>query len=222
MKRLLYASAAVFAFASPALSNTYDMTSFSLDPGAQTVAVTSPVGRTVLAGEIALHSTTQGDLQVWCLDLTDTLLAPYIYQVNTFHAGDIRPGIPILTAVQVRAIASLMEFGLTVNPDANSDAAVQIAIWSEEYGASFGDTGVSAPLAAKVAILLADAQNGGLIDCPTCSLTVLTDAASAPNQALGFAVAVPGPILGTGLPGLITAMFGLWAFRRRRAQPAGV
>jgi hypothetical protein len=194
------------------------MDSFTVNAGEQNVHITSPIDLTVQAGDITLHSATQGDLLVWCLDLTDLLFQPYKFNETVYGGGNL-PGLPAggLSAVQIREIASLMKFGLTVNPDADNDAAVQLAIWKTEYGNAFTDTGLSASLSAKVALLLLDAANGGLIDCPTCTLTVLSDAVSAPNQALGFAsVPVPAPIVGAGLPGLIAGCLGLWGLQKRR------
>ena len=223
MKKLLATTAILAALAAPAWANDFQADSFSQPSGFQNVTITAPVNLTVRAGEINLHHNgpPSADLLVWCLDLQDLLTTPYDFQLNTFVAGDSRPGIPSgLTAGQIRQIASLMLLGLTVNPDADSDAAVQVAIWKTEYGAGFSDTGVSVSLAAKIALLLLDSANGGLIDCPSCSLTVLTDAVNAPNQALGFAVAVPAPIVGAGLPGIIAGALGLWSFAKRRRNRA--
>jgi hypothetical protein len=219
MRKLLLATAALLALAVPASADTYQMDSFDLAPGAQTVQILSPINLQVSAGQVILHSNTQGDLQVWCLDLTDMLFKPYLYEMSVYTSGD-RPGLPAggLSLAQVRQIASLMEFGLTVNPDGDSDAAVQLAIWKTEYGANFADTNLSPSLALKVGILLADSANGGLIDCPQCTLTILSDAVSAPNQAMGFvSVAVPGPVVGAGLPGLLALFgFGGFSFWKRR------
>lgn len=223
MKRLLATTAMLAALAAPAWADDFFANSFSQPSGFQNVTITSPVNLTVRAGEINLHSNgpPAADLLVWCLDLNDLLQVPYDFQINTFVAGDSRPGIPSLNVSQVREIASLMKLGLTVNPDSDSDAAVQVAIWKTEYGAGFNDTGLSLSLQAKIALLLVDASSGGLIDCPTCSLTVLTDAVNAPNQALGFAVIpVPAPVVGAGLPGLLSACVGLWAFAKRRRNRA--
>ena len=71
------------------------------------------------------------------------------------------------------------------------DAATQLAIWSVLYGGAFSSN-ASGALLTRVNLELADSQAGGILDCPTCTLTALTDAISAPNQALGFASA-PSP-----------------------------
>ena len=65
------------AFATlPAKADTYQMDSFTVAPGAQAVAITSPINSTVLAGQIVLHSAVNGDLTVWCLDLTTSWSNP--------------------------------------------------------------------------------------------------------------------------------------------------
>ena len=224
MKRTILAAAllASTALATPASADTYQMDNFTVAPGAQSVHITSPINLNVSAGQVILHSNTQGDLEVWCLDLTDLLFKPYLFQEAVYTSGNL-PGLPAggLSLNQVRQIANLMEFGLTINPDADSDAATQLAIWKVEYGAGFSDTGLSLSLSTKVALLLADTVNGGLFDCPGCSLTILSDAVSAPNQAMGFVtVPVPGPVVGAGLPGIIAACGALWGlgWRRRRKQ----
>jgi hypothetical protein len=218
MKRLLLTTVAVLAFASPVLANDFQADSFSQPNGFQDVTISNPVNLTVRAGEIDLHSNTQGDLLVWCLDLMDLLVTPYDFKVNTFTAGDSRPGVPSLNASQVRQIASLMLRGLTLGgTDAgDDDAATQLAIWKVEYGVAFASN-ASGALLNRMNLELADSAAGGSIDCPGCTLTVLTDAINAPNQALGFAVVpTPAPIVGAGLPGLLAGVLSLWGFAKRR------
>lgn len=224
MKRLLATTAILAALAVPAMALDFQADSFSQPNGFQNVTVTVPLangGNAIRAGEISLHNNASNtDLLVWCLDLQDLLTVPYDFQEHTFVAGDSRPGIPAgLTAPQLRQIASLMLRGLTLGglDAADDDAATQLAIWSVEY-AGFTSNATGA-LLNRMNLELTDSQAGGILDCPNCSLTVLTDAVSAPNQALGFAsIPVPAPALGAGLPGLLSACVGLWAFAKRRRQ----
>jgi hypothetical protein len=225
VKKLLFATVAAFAAltTAPALADTFQMDSFSQPSGAQNVTINlGPLSETVSVGEINLHSNgpPATDLLVWCLDLNDVLFQPYTFQVHTYTGGNL-PGLPSggLLGGQIRQIASLMLRGLTLGGlDANQDdAATQLAIWKVEYGAALAFS-VSAALQARVDLELADSTPGGSLDCPGCSLTILSDAVEAPNQAMGFAVAVPGPIAGAGVPGLIAACFSLFGLNRIRRR----
>ena len=227
MKKLLLASAMALAFASPvlspALADTFQADSFSQPNGFQDVTITlGALTETVRAGEIDLHQNIPAaDLLVWCLDLNDILHVPYTFQEHTLGAGQNLPGLPTggLDGSQIRQIASLMLRGLTLGgTDAlQDDAATQLAIWSVLYGSDVSFAGLSGALQNRLSLELADSQAGGILDCPTCTLTALTDAINAPNQALGFAsVPVPGPMAGAGLPGLLAACLGLWGLNRRR------
>ena len=223
MKKLLLASAMALALASPALADTFQADSFSQPNGFQDVTITlGALTETVRAGEIDLHQNIPAaDLLVWCLDLNDILHTPYTFQEHTLGAGQNLPGLPTggLDGSQIRQIASLMLRGLTLGgTDAlQDDAATQLAIWSTEYGSAISFAGLSGALQNRVNLELADSQVGGILDCPTCTLTALTDAINAPNQALGFAVIpVPGPMAGAGLPGLLAACLGIWGLNRRR------
>ena len=224
MRKLLLSTAMVLAMVAPAMATDFQADSFSQPNGFQDVTITKPVALTVRAGEIDLHNNaSNSDLLVWCLDLQDLLFTPYDFQEHTLTAGLSLPGLPAggLNATQDRQIASLMLRGLTLGgaDAADDDAATQLAIWSVEYGTNFA-SGAGGALLTRTNLELADSMVGGSLDCPTCTITVLSDAVNAPNQALGFASPVPAPIVGAGLPGLISAGFGLWALQRRRRSVA--
>jgi hypothetical protein len=227
MRKFLLASALAFAAISPAMADTFTVDSYSQPNGAQDITFTlGPISKTVSAGEIDIHQNNPAlDLLVWCLDVKDTLNIPYTYQVNTYTAGQNLPGLPAggLDGSQLRQIASLMLRGLTLGglDAAQDDAATQLAIWSVEYGSGISFSGLGTALQNRVNLELADSMVGGILDCPTCSLKVLSDAINAPNQALGLAVnAVPGPMAGAGLPGLLAACLGIWGLNRRRRSLA--
>lgn len=215
-------AASVLSFPVAANADQFVMTNFTV-LGAVNVDLGPPISRSVQAGEIELTG-PGGNLLVWCLDLTDTLLAPYTYNINSFTAGDVRPGLGQLSLLDgnaLRQIASLMLNGAGFDPDGLSDAATQLAIWKIEYGNLFDPTNLSAQLTTDMNAHIAASVIGGLLDCPGCTLNVLTDAPNVPNQALGFAVqAVPGPIVGAGLPGLLAGIGGFLALRRRKAAVA--
>ena len=235
MKKLLLATVgALSLLTASAKADTFTMDNFSQPNGAQAVSFTlGPITRTVSAGEIDIHQNNPSlDFLVWCLDVNDFLTKPYTFTKTVIGAGQnigALPGLPAggLTAAQARQIASLMLLGLTVGgaDAAQDDAATQLAIWSVEYGSGISFNGLSAPLAGRLALLLLDSANGGIIDCPTCTLTLFTDAVEAPNQALGFAtqaVAVPGPVAGAGIPGAIAAGMFMVGLARRRKKAVAV
>ena len=106
----------------------------------------------------------------------------------------------------------------------DDDAATQLAIWTVEYGAGNFASNASGALLTQLNLELADSVVGGILDCPTCSVTILSDAVNAPNQALGFAsVPVPGPVAGAGIPGLmgVLGLFGFAWIRRKRDELTG-
>ena len=202
-----------------AKADTFEMTNFAVIGGVN-VDLGSPINKTVQAGQIALIGPT-GVLDVWCLDLNDTLFKPYTYNINSFTAGDVRPGLgqlSLLDGSAIRQIASLMLNGIDVS-DGLSRAATQLAIWKIEYGNLFDPTNLSAGLTADMNSHIALSVIGGLLDCPGCTLNVLTDAPDVPNQALGFAVApVPVPAVGAGLPGVIAGFGAIYAWGKKRAR----
>ena len=57
------------------------------------------------------------------------------------------------------------------------------AIWSMVYGSDVSFAGLSGALQNRLSLELNDSQAGGILDCPTWTLTALTDAINAPNQA---------------------------------------
>ena len=230
----LLAAAAVLGFGSTARADSFQADSFSQPNGAQNVTLTlGPISKTVSAGEVDLHQNNPTlDVLVWCLDVKDTLFVPYLYTVNTFTPGQnipALPGLPAggLNAGQARQIASLVLRGLSLGgADAGQDdAAVQLAIWSVEYEFAGGITfsGLSAGLSTRLALELADSTPGGILDCPTCSIKIFSDDVSAPNQAMVTAVnAVPGPVAGAGIPGIIAAGAFMVGLARRRRKTATV
>jgi hypothetical protein len=186
--------------------------------GGQNVTLLTPHLVNASVGEIKLHNNASNtDVLVWCLDVFDSINLPYTYTVSTYNAGDVKPGIQTLNAAQVRQIAGLMLLGNTMF----SNAAVQLAIWRVEYGALFSSNASGALLADSVSAFN-DSVVGGLLDCSHCQLTVYTDAPVNPSQAFGSAtlLAVPGPIAGAGIPGMIAACGMLVAFARRRRSLA--
>ena len=220
MKKLLLSTVLALGITSAAQAETFTMTDFSVVGGVN-VTFGPPLNESVQAGQIALTG-PGGNLLVWCLDLNDILTKPYTFNVNTFTAGDIRPGLgqlSLLDGSALRQIASLMLNGIGFQDDGLSRAATQLAIWKIEYGALFDPLNLSAQLTADMNAHILASVIGGLIDAPNATLKVLTDAPIEPNQALGFAVVsevpIPGAIwlFGGGLAGMV-------AMTRRRKRIA--
>lgn len=216
----LLSATALLSCTVPTKADILHVDSFSQPGTTRNVSVTlGAFTENVSAGQINLHTDSPAqNLLVWCLDLVDMLYTPYDFQVSTYHVGDVRPGLAPLDGSQVRQIASLMVKGaLLDNAGVDLNAAIQLAIWRTEYGNAF-TSNASGNLLTDMNLLLADTQSGGSLDCASCALTVLSDAVQAPNQALGFAVPVPGPIVGAGLPGLLAGCLGLLGLAKRRRR----
>ncbi len=230
MRNLLYATVAALAILPmSAKADTFHVDSFSQPNGAQNVTLTlGPLSKTVSAGEINMHQNIPMlDVLVWCLDVQDNLFVPYTYNVTNYTPGQNLPGLPSggLNAAQTRQIASLILKGLTLGgaDAAQDDAATQLAIWSVEYGGAISFSGLSTGLQNRLNLELADSTPGGILDCPTCTLRLFTDDVTAPNQAMATVVnAVPGPIVGAGIPGLVFACLTLLGLNRQRKVRAGV
>lgn len=223
MKKILLSGAMLGLAMLPAKAGTFTADSFTQLAGAVSVTINSPAtpANPISVGEIDLHQNSpSADLLVWCLDLQNLLFIPYTFQVTTYTPGLNLPGLPAggLDASQLRQIASLMNGGLSIGGlgAADDDAATQLAIWRVEYGPSFS-TNASGTLLDRMNLELADSVAGGILDCPTCTLTVLSDAVSAPNQAVGFVSNTPIPAA-AWLFG--TAMVGLVSIARRRRDRA--
>jgi PEP-CTERM motif len=77
-------------------------------------------------------------VNVWCVDLLDNLATSGTYTVLPSSALSGAPGVPILTSEQVGEIGGLKLWGdeylAQISKDPNVAAAVQLAIWTVEYG----------------------------------------------------------------------------------------
>lgn len=201
-----------------AKADTFTYTGFSVVGGGVGVSVTGPVVANVLAGQTILHGSGANagtDLAVWCVDLLNVLQnGPYTYQISTLTTAGVGQGNPTLTTQQITAIADLIAHA--GGSDVQHEAAVQLAIWKEIYGAAFTTAGVDPTIASLESFDLANVLPGGLFFDTGLTVEFLHDAPIAPDQAMAFVVpATPLPaavwMFGTGLAGL-----GGLALRRRR------
>jgi hypothetical protein len=201
----------------PAKAETYLMTNYGVTGGVA-VAMNAPINQNVLAGQINLTG-PDGALDVWCLDLMDHIIKPYLYQVNTYIPNTPAQNMQTLNALQTRQIASLMFNGIGAG-GTFAEAATQLAIWKVEYGALFNPLGLAGALLNDFNFRMINSLAGGSLDCPNCVLRVLTDAPEIVSQTFGYVVpAVPLPgavwLFGGGLVGLV-------ALTRRRRKIAAV
>ena len=193
MRKLLLATTALLALAAvPAKADTFTAIDYTV-LGGQNVFLTSPKAENVSAGEIHLIGAGNTFMDVWCLDVFDNIVKPYTYDINVYHAGDVRPGIQVLDAATLRQIAALMYLGDTGS--GVNKAAIQLAIWRTEYGALFGSNASGALLADETSYLT-KTSFGGVFDRGDLVLTVLTDDPQISSQAFGnvtLAAAAPEP-----------------------------
>jgi PEP-CTERM motif len=223
MKKLLLATvaAAGLALASPASADTFLATDYNVI-GGQSVVVSGPVVNPIntQAGEIHLTGLGGTFMDVWCLDVFDTIQKPYDYTISTLNPGDVRPGVGPLSLAQIQQITSLMILGNSSNTGPFADAVIQLAIWNAEYGSSFHTLGLDSGTQASVNTALADTVFGGIDFRTDLTLTVLTDAPSDPSQAFGqvtLSAAVPEPstwaMMLLGFAGIATV-----SYRRRKSS----
>lgn len=226
MKKLVMLSAAALLFAAaPAKADQFDYSTFSVFQG-QNITISSPNAITADTGMILLQGAGAQagiTLDAWCVDLFHLLAGSAIYNIVPLTtAGSGLPN-PTLTAAQINQMGTLMLRGVADTPGdvfgVDTSAAFQLAIWSVEYGGTLLDN-ANGPLAALVTQLDINAAPGGIWFDPNSSVDLLD--APASNQVLAFGVtplAVPTPIVGAGLPGMIFGC-GLLAFMARRRRTA--
>ena len=115
------------------------------------ITISDPVAAQGLAGQIHL-STTNGIIDAWCVDAYDALADSGTVFTAPFAAG--LEGVPVsLTHIQLGEIGALVAGGnslIAAAPDLTTasieGAAIQIAIWTVEYGPAFQYTPIGAPI----------------------------------------------------------------------------
>src|SRR5271165_6921651 len=157
-------AAALLLTTSAASAGTLSYTGFTVT--GDSVTVDTPVTATGVAGLI--HLITQGGTVVdaWCIDVYDPLLGSGTYSITPVTVP--LPGVPTtLTSAQIGEIGALMVHGaqLVGAPPTGDTAddvatAIQVAIWSVEYGSVFTYSPVDSTVAGLAPLYYGDATTG--------------------------------------------------------------
>jgi PEP-CTERM motif len=180
------------------------------------------------SGEISLTvqdspSGASSSLLVWCTDLFDNLAVPSVYDVSLLTRDHGTVGT-LLSALQLGQINALISHGSALLASGFSNqvsSAIQLAIWSVEYGSAFSftsDDGGVADLVSTYVGHVSGSAPAWSAD-PTQEVAQITMPGGdglTPSQGLSYLTpaAIPEPasmaLFGTGLVGLA------FAWRRKR------
>jgi hypothetical protein len=210
--------------ASSASATTINYSGESVSYG-DTVQISSPNNISGVAGQITLTGVTglgasTTSLLAWCLDVYDYLLnkgsftgAGPLANESNLIGGLMQEGNNDITAAKTHG-NSLSLGGHTYSLN-DISAATQIAIWSVEYSGFTYKINGSNPTSSFTSLVSYLENNA----TPNVAYWTLNERG---NQTLGTLSPVPGPIVGAGLPGLVTAGIGLlgWWRRKRNAVVA--
>ena len=219
MRKLLLATTALLALASaPAKADTFLEESVSVI-GAKSVVISSPASRNVSAGLIQLNGPGGTFMDVFCVDVFDSIQQPYLYNIATWTPGSTFQGMANLTAAQAQQIASLAFLGSSSNSGPFLDAVLQLAIWKVEYGGAFATLGLDSTTQNSVNLAIADTAFGGIDYRGDLTLHVLSDAPSDPSQAFVFATVAAVPEISTWFMMILGfAGIGLTGMRKARGS----
>jgi hypothetical protein len=153
MKRFLLAGSIIASLAVSAPSFAYPITVFDAEmPKLETLSILTPVRVDAYVGQLTL-TTSIGTLYAWCIDLDHDIF---------LGGGQQLPyDVATLSVPQGQEIAGLVAFGNGLlakggGTDEQS-AAIQLAIWTVEYGSVFTWSGGTDGLPALVQEYVAEA-----------------------------------------------------------------
>lgn len=156
------------------------------------------VNETAGAGQITLLQTNlaSSSLSTWCIDIAD-----WLQSSGTFTTGGYLTGT---FGAQVNALLSHVLPALGSNT--NASAALQVAIWKEEYGSAL-TVSTSSDVMNLATSYITNVSNGTWAADPTKMVATLR--ANGANQDQAYLTNVPEPatigVLGAGLVGLLVA-----------------
>lgn len=209
------ASAATFTY------NSYNVAN------PQSINILTPNAVTGLAGQITLHGSGANagqTLQAWCLDVFTYLTNSATYTISSLTTSGAGGSNPALTTAQMAQIGALMVNGnALINSSTDVSAAIQLAIWRTEYGASFTYNGLSASVTSLANTYLANVATGGIWSGPTYIVSLLS---ATGDQTLGYANGdQQGELTPTPLPAawllMVSGMAGVGYVARRRKKQNG-
>jgi hypothetical protein len=129
-------------------------------------------------GQIVLQGTgtNAGQVQAaWCLDVYDFLTTSGTYTVGPLTTVGSGGSNPTLSDAQISEIGSLMVQGTaSINSSTDVSAAIQLAIWKLEYGASFSYSGASSSVEGLADQYESNVMPGGQWFCPDCTVTLFS------------------------------------------------
>jgi hypothetical protein len=193
------------AAATPVYAESFTYNGAGLVNG-QDISIRSPIRAGSEAGGIILNGSGPNagqQILAWCLDLYNDLNNRGTYLIEPLTGAGSGGRNPTLSQQQIGEIGALMAYGDTHLYETNVSAAIQIAIWTVEYGSSFVYSGISNALATLVSAYVTDVTSGAW--APNTNVSLLS---SARDQNLGYLDPTPlpstwimmlGGLLGLGL-----------------------
>ena len=218
MKRLLLGLTTALALMSaPASASDIQIAGIGLPDSVAFNAATIN-GYSYYVGPVELTTSTGDSFLAFCADLNHTLQNGAFYNYGLLTKNGQGEDISATLSDKIRQITLL---GINAQNNGNGffASAIQLAIWSLEYNLQ-----PTAYATTTVHDYFNDIMGMSFTDQHTLARVLIPEGNWPVNlglsqQMIVAAQAVPGPIVGAGLPGLVTAcltLLGLGRWRRRQ------